>query len=502
MAIRFIPNDPLAASPAPGLRIQNRRPNRPRGRAGFTFVNTAREGTYDPGTPQFLYWQCREAGLAALEAWEGFAGPLTVWQGGRRNLRLLQDRGVDLNAYYDRQSFSFFHQPIQNKVYYSGASTDVVAHEIGHGLLDAIRPQLWSSPFLESGALHEAFGDCLAVLTALDDRDTRLRLLGLTATLRRANFVEATAEELSDGIRRLAPNHNAAAPRRAFNTFQFQIPETLPDDGGPGELINEVHSFGMVFSGCFYDLIANIFAGQTNRTEATLRQAARTAGAILVGGARTASITPRYFQSVGRAMVLADQQLFGGAHRDQIGEAFQRHNIMLGTNALLAPTTLLEGRAPKTRRRGATLATSAQKDLAKRLGTRGARFSVEAHELGGQAVARVVHTQDVPLGSLDTRLRGVTIRATVPIIVGDSGRRAAVLGALPDLTATEREAQAFVASLLAHDQVAFDATRPTRGAVTRRRAAPAQTTHRVVSVRGKKVLERISFRCGCTRPAD
>ena len=79
----------------------------------------------------------------------------------------------------------------------------------------------------------------------------------------------------------------------------------------------------MVFSGCFYDLIAAIFADQSAKTEAKLLTAARTAGALLVEGAKTAPITPRLFQSVGRAMVLADQQLNGGANRDRIRAAFR-----------------------------------------------------------------------------------------------------------------------------------------------------------------------------------
>src|SRR4029453_18154389 len=135
---------------------------------------------------------------------------------------------------------------------------------------DAIRPDLWDAAFLEAGAFHEAFGDCIAVLTALHDRDTRKKLLGVTKTLKKKNFLESTAEDLSEGIRRLQPTHNAAEPRHAFNKFKFQIPETLPLNGGPGALINEVHSFGMLFSGCFYDLIAGIFASQTNKTEASL----------------------------------------------------------------------------------------------------------------------------------------------------------------------------------------------------------------------------------------
>jgi len=496
MSINFIPNDPLAGAIAPGQRVQAKRKNRPATRAGFTFSNAPADGTFEPGTPEFLFWQCREAGLAAVEVWETFAGKLTRWQGNRKKLPLLQDEGVDVNAFYDRASFSFFHRTIGTKTFFSGASTDVVSHEVGHGLLDAMRPDLWDAPFLETGAFHEAFGDCIAVLTALNDIETRKKLLAATTTLRKRNFVETTAEELSDGIRRLQPTHNAAEPRHAFNTFQFQIPETLPDDGGPGKLINEVHSFGMLFSGCFYDLIAAIFADQSAKTEAKLLASAQTASALLVGGAKTAPITARFFQSVGRSMVLADQQVNGGANRDRISAAFQHHNIMLGSNALLAPATALAGAAPGVRR--AAISPATRKDLMARLGApRGARLSVEGAEIGGHRFVRAVHTQEVPLGSLDNRLKGVTIAAAVPVMVGESGGRAAVMGHLPESVSTEREVHSFVESLLAHGQIEFAdrGSRPRRmvANVTNVRKPVSRETHRVKTVGGKKVLERIRF---------
>jgi len=499
MPINFIPNDPLAGSSAPGERVTTKRKNRPASRASFTFSNPSPDGTFAAGTPGFLFWQCREAGLAALEAWESFAGQLTRWQGNRKKLPLLQDVAEKLNAFYDRDSFSFFHKTIGTKTFFSGASTDVVSHEVGHGLLDSIRPELWDAPFLEAGAFHEAFGDCMAVLTALNDLDTRKKLLASTTTLRKRNFVESTAEELSDGIRRLQATHNAAEPRHAFNTFQFQIPETLPDDGGPGELIDEVHSFGMVFTGCFYDLIAAIFAAQSAKTEAKLLASAKAAGALLVEGAKTAPITPRFFQAVGRAMVLADQQLNGGANRDRIRAAFEKHNVLLGANAMLAPAAALAGGAPRLGRRAA-IGPATRKDLAARLGAaRGARLSVEGAEVSGQPFARVVHTQKVALGTLDNRLKGVTIDADVAVMVGESGGRAAVMGHMPEPVSTEREVHAFVESLLSHGQIEFDGggprTRAAMASVAGRKEAVSRETHRVKTVGGKKALERVRFHC-------
>jgi hypothetical protein len=510
MPINFIPNDPSAGSRAPAIRVQRQRGDRPATRAGLTFSNAAPLGQFDVGTPEFLFWQCREGALAAIAAWESIAGPLPAWQGNRKKLALLQDDGQDLNAFYDRASFSFFHADIDGTTFFSGASTDVVAHEIGHGLLDSIRPDLWDAAFLETGAFHEAFGDCIAVVTALHDRDTRRKVLASTKSLRKKNFVESTAENLSRGIRAIAPTHNAAEARHAFNKFQFQIPETLPSDGGPGALINEVHSFGMLFSGCFYDLIAAIFVGSRAKTEAQLLTAARTAGALLVAGARTAVITPRFFQSVGRAMELADDQDNGSAHREQIRQAFKRHNIQLGANTLLAPSAVLDGSAPRAKRKGANLGVATKKDLAARLGVSDAsRMTVGSVELSGQRFARVVHTQRVPLGSVDKRLSGVSIAATLPVLVGESGGRAAVMGEMPEPVSTEREVHAFVESLVKHGQIEFGAGGPSAaargiasgngGRPRRGQQAVPRETHRVVKGAGGRTLERVRFACACHR---
>jgi len=299
MPINFITNDPDAGPTAPGLHSQSARPTRPASRSGFTLSGTFPQGTFAPGTPQFLFWQSREAAIAAVEAWEASSGPHTKWQGNRSKLPLLPDVGVDLNAFYNRANFSFFHKTLGAQTFFSGESTDVVAHEIGHGLVDSIRPDFFSVNFLEVAAFHEAAGDCVAILTALNDLDTRKKLLAVTTTLKKKNFVESTAEQLSRAIGIAFPGHNAAEPRHAFNTFQYQLPQTLPSNGGPGALINEAHSFGMLFSGCFWNLIVRIFAASASKTPASLLAAAQTAGKILIAGTKAALITPRFLQSVG-----------------------------------------------------------------------------------------------------------------------------------------------------------------------------------------------------------
>ncbi len=491
MPINFIPNDPAADAGAPPMRRKNPRLDRPASRSSFTLTGASPEDIFAPGTPEFLFWQCREAALAAVEAYEACAGNHTRWQGNRRKLPLGQDEGVDLNAGYGRGGFEFFHQTVGGTTFFSAASTDVVSHEVGHGLLDSLRPEFFGANLLEVGAFHEAFGDCIAILTAIEDLDTRQALLAATADLRQRNFVESTAENLSDGIRAFRPTSNAAEARHALNTLKFQLPTSLPVNGGPGVLINEEHSFGRIFSGGFWDLIANLFGAAAPKNEATLLSAARVAGKLLIEAAKVAVVAPRFLQAIGRSMVLADQTLNGGANGLHIRNAFQAHDIMLGTSAMLAPTMALAGTAP----RGAALSPATRRDLSRRLGGgRGARLSMAASDVFGTRVVEAVQTRDVPLGVLDSSLRGVVAIAHEPVMVGGSGGRAAVMGMMPHVEDTDSEVQSFVKSLLEHDRIDLGKKKKKSLVASEEDARP---THAVKKVGNKKVLERIRFQCRC-----
>jgi hypothetical protein len=120
--------------------------------------------------------------------------------------------------------------------------------------------------------------------------------------------VESTSEDLADGRRRAnGPQDPASEPRRALNTFQFQLPGTLPLSGPPAVLTREPHSFGRIMSGCFYDLVRNLFTAQVNRNEAALLTAVQTAARLLIPAARAARPIARYFREIGRLMILEDQ---------------------------------------------------------------------------------------------------------------------------------------------------------------------------------------------------
>ena len=259
----------------------------------------------------------------------------------------------------------------------------------------------------------------------------------------------------------------------------------------------------MLFSGCFYDLIANIFAAQATASEANLLTAAQAAGKLLVGGATGAIITPRFFQAVGRAMVLADDAAGSSAPR-QDSRCVPAPQHSTGCEHPARAGRRAVGAAPKGR--AAAVGTATRKDLLVRLGaSRGTKLSGGATVLSGQRFAQLVHTQRVPLGSVDKRLKGVTVDAPVSILVGNSGGRAALMGQMPELVSTEREVEAFVKALIANGQIELGggtkaaATGRRRGAVggTDARQPVTRETHRVKSVAGRKTLERVRFSCKC-----
>jgi hypothetical protein len=486
--INFLQNDPLAEGAV--VRQVPARPDRKPEQAGFTVVGNEPEDVYDVGTPGFVRWQARQAAILAMEAWEeAIDGSIDSWAADApdpKTLLLVPDAGSDLNAFYDRESISFFHDKRPGKTTFSGASTDVVAHEAGHALLDALRPDLWDTSLLEVGATHEAFGDTVAHVTALADRATRMALLTASPDLGTPNFVEATAEDLSDGVRRaLGPGHSASKPRRALNTFNWQLPATMPVNGGPDVMIAEVHSMARILTGCFYDLLRALFAESASHGESELWDATRLAARLLNDGLAKAPEVPRFFRSVGRQMVLADISQRGGVNAAAIGAAFAGHGIALGARALLAPELALDGRAPRFTSKTAAVQQKTIADLRRRMGIGSGPVSVTALDVDNTTVAKVSFRVEVPLDGVDDRLRGVICPVNVPALVGESGGAAALLNA-PRRGTSAEETQQFVRVLIANDQLRFDTE-----------DAPAERPTHAVQERedGAREVRRVGFAC-------
>jgi hypothetical protein len=497
--IRFLPNDPLAQESLPA-REQTARADPPETLAGFGYDGAIPEDLYALDSPEFLFWQCREAALATLEVWAALTAPLTQWQSGERRLRLRHAAGPGLNAHYDRAEVAFLGSETGPRPVHAGASTDAVAHEVGHALLDALRPELWDSVYTETAAFHEAFADCMALLVGLFDAPSRQAVLDADA-LRVANFLEGVAEDVAGGIRlEHGPGHPQSLPRHALNTLQWEIPINLPPVGPPAVLTAEAHSFSRVFTGCVYDTLCNVFASQPAQDEQGLLAATRTVGQLLIEGARQAPEVARFFQAVGRAMILADETASGGAHHQAIRDGFASHNVAIGSSVMLAPTSGLAGAAPRVDPAAGTafLPAAARRDLLERLGAgAGDRLRLTPLALGGREVTTAVHQRRVTLAPVDRRLKGVVVPAIESVLVGGSAARAVVLGPLPDPRTTIDEVHHFVRTLLTGGGLAFDAAK--RAAARATTTGPLLPTHALSTRAGTKRLRRIRFTCAAGR---
>lgn len=488
-SVSYTPNDPLASGGPPTRTVSAQ--NYPPGDiAKFDIQPTAVPGKYDPHTPEFQFWQAKLALIAGLRTWKVMDGAfLHRWFGDQKQLSVWTDAGDDLNAFYDRASLQFFSHTYDGVTVNSAESVDVVTHEQGHAFLDAIRPDFFDVPFIEVGALHEAFGDCIAVLCAFEDKAIRDAVVKATPDLSANHFVESLAEALGDAIAREYGQSNVevGALRHALNSFSWADPTTLPSNAPADELSGEVHSFARVFAGAFYDTIRNIYNAGT-KNSLGLRKASRTAGELLIGAIRRVPAAPNTFAGVGQRMLQSDDAINNGANIQAIRDAFEAHGMTLAAAAASLPEPL-----PKT-------AGAARTELRRRLAVPpGTRVEITPVASPQGEIAHVAAYR--PL-SLDGRgLEGV--RVMVPGAARVATRRGgrSLTGTLGEVTPAhgdvDAQARAFAKSLLDNGDI------KTAPRAMRRLAAPPQPstdrgsrapTHEIRIVGGEPTLVRIGFR--------
>jgi hypothetical protein len=208
-----------------------------------------------PGTPAFdavhTFAVVRET-LTLYQRARG--GTVLPWQwntaGNTDPLHVFPHAGVTMNAFYSRSEkalkFFFFDTalPPPNHTVFTCRSLDIVAHETGHAVLDALQPGwlgLANPP--QTGGLHESFGDLTAIFLALSQLDQVEAIIAQTkANLHDKTFLSDLAEEFGLALGR--PN----GLRNADNDLKLSQAGT------------EVHAISQVFTGAIYDILADIFA--------------------------------------------------------------------------------------------------------------------------------------------------------------------------------------------------------------------------------------------------
>ncbi|MEW2360016.1 hypothetical protein [Spirillospora sp. NPDC029432] len=228
--------------------------------AGVTPVarNVDGDFVFPPNSPQFDCGHTFAVVRQTLTMYERHHGaPIRfAWNiGGNTDRITVHPRaGVDRNAFYSRTAkvLKFFHfTPAgQDQPVFTCRSLDIAAHEMGHAILDGLKPGwLGAANPPQTGGLHEAFGDLTAVFLTLSQPDQAEALVAMTrANLHDKNFLSAVAEEFG----KAALNRDYGL-RNADNDLKLS------------QVGNEVHDISQVFTGAVYDVLADIYAFECRR---------------------------------------------------------------------------------------------------------------------------------------------------------------------------------------------------------------------------------------------
>ena len=174
--------------------------------------NVDRDVVFPPATPRkdgsFPEYELRDMRFHQLNAYAIAAratelvelelGRPLRWGFEGSRLLVVPHAGILDNAFYSAESHSLQFCSFMGgsgrsrHAYHTALAHDIVAHETGHAILDAIRPRYYEPFEPETSALHEAVGDLCAIFAALSHESLRRRVAA--GRLDRWNLLSEIAE--------------------------------------------------------------------------------------------------------------------------------------------------------------------------------------------------------------------------------------------------------------------------------------------------------------------
>lgn len=217
--------------------------------------------------------------LAMFESADTLGRPIS-WAFDGAQLLVVPRAGPGANAAYERESRSiqFFSFPSRapdsrGEMVHTSLSQDVVSHETGHAVLDAVAPDLYHALTPQSLALHEALADLAALVMSFRCATLRRGVLDATGgSIRDSTAFCAIAEQFG-GAR------DARGERRWLRSLlngRTLDPDddSVDDDGRPNRLAIarrvDPHDLSEVLSGALYTVMVGIHeAVKAERVAAT-----------------------------------------------------------------------------------------------------------------------------------------------------------------------------------------------------------------------------------------
>ena len=206
---------------------------------------------------QVNVWAIVERTLEMLED-KYLLGRAVTWAHKAGRLILIPHAGYSENAFYDRDSCGlhfFYFEGRQGEPVYTCLSHDIVAHELGHAVLDGLKPGYNEVSSSETAGFHEYFGDALAMMASLGTPETALTVAKESGeTLSACNVVSAIASEFGAALQGLPDEEYL---RGAWN--ERTVTELRKNKS------QEEHDWSEVLTGVYYELLAHLYT--INRKE-------------------------------------------------------------------------------------------------------------------------------------------------------------------------------------------------------------------------------------------
>lgn len=299
-------------------------------------------GLFPPGTSQFQAGQLHVVLTRTYAMWLDFFDRAWTWQPGFARLPIVPRANEEFNAYYDRTALKFCYapNPLTREMVYTCESSDIIAHECGHAILDAQHPEYWDSLLSETAAFHEAFSDFSALLLALDSPHLRAWVLAETdGDLAKSNTATRLAEQMARGLFDSGYTHAVVSPntlRDLVNPFRYRDPSKLPARVPATRLSSGSHNFSRIFSGALYEVLVGIYETLHREGRApddALAEARAITGHLVAQGVLLAPKGDALFKTLAVALLTASVQNFEGKYFPVLKRAFVKRRLLKGHEA-------------------------------------------------------------------------------------------------------------------------------------------------------------------------
>ena len=275
----------------------------------LSFERFEREGLIDNAEfHQVNTFAVLSSTLAIVE--EELGGPIT-WKGdGPLVVRphAFEGRNAYYSAFEPSLNFGYFSSPFRRTPVWTCLSHDVVSHELGHAILDNIRPLFLFGFDPDTGALHESFSDLLAMFSALQYPAVVAELYGQTnGNLTHPSLISRAAEEFGIGV----GGQSAPYLRSALEGPGYEVTQDLD---GP---YSEPHLRSTIWTAAIYDIMGRLltqthpggFADQTAFADA-LAEAVRWMRGMVFRTLHYLPPTDATMPMVARLLYEADSHVF------------------------------------------------------------------------------------------------------------------------------------------------------------------------------------------------